>query len=331
MTTLKKKEIKMSSNQESVSDFKSSMSFLIDSMLETLSYLSRGRIMLGKQPYHVQTEKFSSFYDKVSEDDTLLQNLQNKVIVPVFNTHSMSFLSPLVNAEGKVDDEFLKCQKKEDDSKDFKIKTAPDGIYFQISKVFLPVSEVYTEAVRVSVERKSENLPFPKKILLGLYSVIFHSIRENTSQDQLEIINDNRTLLAESLESCDDTPQRSQESGPMGMIKNILGNIDFNQIGDMMQKVSGDDKSSKEFGEVFGKISETIKDGGNPLEAMGDIIKQVSMQAAMDEEIEEVGGSGEGEGEVSGSGEGEGEVSGSGEGEVEVSGSGEGEVAAAQE
>ena len=280
----------MSSGQETVSDFKSSMSFLIDSMLETLNFVSRGRIMLGKQPYHVQTEKFSSFYDKVSEDEGLLQNLQAKVVVPVFNTHSMSFLNPLVGADGKVADEFLKCQKKDEDSTEFKIKTVPEGIYFQIAKVFLPVSEVYTEAVRVSVERKGENLPFPKKILLGLYSVIFHAIREETAGDQLEMINENRKVLAESLESCDDTPQRTQESGPMGMIKNLLGNIDFNQIGEMMQKVSGDENSSKEFGEVFGKISDTIKDGGNPLEAMGDIIKQVSMQAAEDDAAVEEGG-----------------------------------------
>ena len=129
--------------------------------------LSRGRIMLGKQPYHVQTEKFSSFFDKVAEDETLLQNLQSKVVVPVFNTHSMSFLNSLVGADGKVADDFLKCAKKEEGS-DFKIKTAPEGIYFQISKVFLPVSEVYTEAVRISVERKGENLPFPKKIAIFL-------------------------------------------------------------------------------------------------------------------------------------------------------------------
>ena len=285
----------MSSGQETVSDFKSSMSFLIDSMLETLNFVSRGRIMLGKQPYHVQTEKFSSFYDKVSEDEGLLRNLQTKVVVPVFNTHSMSFLNPLVGADGKVADEFLKCQKKDEDSSEFKIKTVPEGIYFQIAKVFLPVSEVYTEAVRVSVERKGENLPFPKKILLGFYSVIFHAIREETADDQLEMINENRKVLAESLESCDDTPQRTQESGPMGMIKNLLGNIDFNQIGEMMQKVSGDENSSKEFGEVFGKISETIKGGGNPLEAMGDIIKQVSMQAAEEDAAVEGGDDGEGD------------------------------------
>ena len=279
----------MSFKQEMVSDFKSSMTFLIDSMLETLSYVSRGRIMMGKQACHVQTEKFSSFFEKVSEDDLLLENLQKKVVVPLFNTNSMSFLSPLIDANGKVSDDFLKCQKREEeDDGSFKIRTNPDGIYFQISKVFLPVSEVYTEAVKACVERKGENLPYPNKILLGLYSVIFHSIRETTEQDQLDVINDSRKILAESLESCDETPRSGSESGPMGMIKNLLGNIDFNQIGDMMQKVSGDEKSSKEFGDVFSKISDSIKTGGNPLEAMGDIIKEVSAQAAMGGERGEI-------------------------------------------
>ena len=277
----------MSFKQEMVCDFKGSMSFLVESMLQTLSYISRGSIMMGKQPYHVQTEKFSSFFDKVSEDETLLQNLQSKVVLPVFSNHSMSFLSTLIDADGKVSDEFLKVSKEtEDDDGSFKIKTVPKGIYFQVSKVFLPISEVYTEAVKVCVERKGENLPYPNKILLGLYSVVYHSVKETTPPDQLEIITENRNVLAESLESCDETPRAATDSGPMGMIKNILGNIDFNQIGDMMQKVSGDDKSSKEFGDVFGKISDTIKGGGNPLDAMGDIIKQVSMQAAMDEEVE---------------------------------------------
>lgn len=268
-------------SQSMVSDFKSSMSFLIDSMMETLTYVSSGGIMSGKPSHHVQTEKFSSFFDKVKNNEDMLDNLRKKVVVPVFNANSMSFLTNLIDSEGKVQDDFLKTTMKEDT--EFKIKVAPDGIFFQISKVFLPVSEVYTEAIKISLDKKSENLPFPNKILLGLYSVVFHSIKEETPPDQLEIIQENVKTLTDSLDSCDETPTERTDAGPMGMIKNILGNINFDQIGDMMQKVSGDEKSSKEFGEVFGKISDTIKSGGNPLDAMGDIIKQVSMNIAEEE------------------------------------------------
>ena len=48
-------------NQEMICAFKSSMSFLVDSMMETVSYASGGGIMTGKPSYQVQTEKFSSF------------------------------------------------------------------------------------------------------------------------------------------------------------------------------------------------------------------------------------------------------------------------------
>ena len=91
--------------------------------------------------------------------------------------------------------------------------------------------------------------------------------------------------LRESLEVCDEVKKTPSESGPMGMIKNMLGNIDFNQIGEMMSKVSGDEKSSKEFSEVFGKLSDSIKNGENPLDVMGDIIKQATVDAAQEDTV----------------------------------------------
>jgi len=60
------------------------------------------------------------------------------------------------------------------------------------------------------------------------------------------------------------------------MLQNLMQNFDFSQLSDMMGKVTGDEKASKEFSEVFGKMTESIKDGKNPLESMGDIIKDVS-------------------------------------------------------
>ena len=279
----------MSFKPEMISDFKSSISFLVSSMLETMSHVASERIMSSKQPHHVQTEKFSSFFDKISDNDEMLSNLSKKVVVPVFNTHSLSLLSPLIGPDGKVEDGFLKVEKDKEEDSSFKIKTTPDGIFLQISKVFLPISEVYTDAVRIAVTNKSENLPYPNKILLGLYSTVFQSIKDSTPAEQLEIIESNVKTLVDSLDSYDEPVAPKREAGPMGMIKNILGNIDFNQIGDMMQKVSGDEKSSKEFGEVFGKISDSIKGGGNPLEAMNDIIKQVTVNAAMGDNAEDEG------------------------------------------
>ena len=292
----------MSFKDEMVSDFTSSMTFLIDSMLETLNFASRGTIIANKPSHTVQTEKFFSFYEKVASSSgndrqTLIENLKTKVVSPVYDQYSINFLNQLVSDEGKVEDAFLKVSQTERDS--LKIRTTPDGLYFQISKVFLPVSEVYTEAVRVSLQHKGENLPFPNKILLGLYCTVHHAVRERLDRDMNNYFVENIKTLKESLDVCDEVQQKSSDQGPMGLIKNMLGNIDFNQIGDMMSKVSGDEKSSKEFSEVFGRLSDTIKSGGNPLDVMGDIIKQATVDAAQQGEGEE-----EGEGEAD-QGEGE--------------------------
>ena len=289
----------MSFKEEMVSNFSSSMGFLIESMLETLTYISRGNIMENKPSYTVQTEKFFSFYEKIassSEKDkqTLLENLKQKVVGPVYDKYSLNFLNKLVSDEGKVEDSFIKVPASASGDS-LKIRTTPGGIYFQISKVFLPISEVYTEAVKVSLQHKGENLPFPNKILLGLYSVIFHSVKDRLDRDTSNYFTENIKTLNESLEVCDEVKEKPTDQGPMGLIKNMLGNIDFNQIGDMMAKVSGDEKSSKEFSDVFGKLSESIKNGSNPLEVMGDIIKQATVEAAEHEEQEEVPAQGQGE------------------------------------
>ena len=273
----------MTFKDEMVSDFTSSMTFLIDSMLETLNFVSSGNIISNKPSHTVQTEKFFSFYEKVassqsSDRQVLIDNLQSKVVSPVYDKYSLNFLNRLVSDEGKVEDSFLKVSATDKDS--LKIRTTPEGLYFQISKVFLPVSEVYTESVRVSLQHKGENLPFPNKILLGLYSTVHHAVRDRLDRDMNNYFDENIKTLKESLDVCDEVKQKPPDQGPMGLIKNMLGNIDFNQIGDMMSKVSGDEKSSKEFSEVFGKLSDTIKSGGNPLEVMGDIIKQATVDAA---------------------------------------------------
>ena len=124
----------MTFKDDMVNDFTSSMTFLIDSMLETLNFVSRGNIMSNKPSYTVQTEKFFSFYEKVassSESDrqVLVENLKTKVVTPVYDKYSLNFLNQLVTDEGKVEDGFLKISQSERDS--LKIRTTPEGLYFQ--------------------------------------------------------------------------------------------------------------------------------------------------------------------------------------------------------
>ena len=81
-----------------VSDFTSSMSFLVDSMLETLNYASKGNFIGTKPSHTVQTEKFFSFYEKVmsssgSDQTVLMENLRSKVVAPVYEKYSINFMN----------------------------------------------------------------------------------------------------------------------------------------------------------------------------------------------------------------------------------------------
>ena len=67
----------------------------------------------------------------------------------------------------------------------------------------------------------------------------------------------------------------------------MLGNIDMEQISQMMGNITGDETASKEFSQVFSKISDVVKDGGNPMEAMGELIKQASVNQASSEPVPE--------------------------------------------
>ena len=271
----------MSFREDMVSDFKKSMTFLVDSMMQTFYFCTRGQMLASKPSWAVQVEKFSSLFDKIKDNQEMVDNLKYKVVASFFKDNTFSLTNPIIRQDGTVDDSFLKLDKNEDEEDgSYKIRTSPRGLYLQISKVFLPLTEVYTEAVKVCVANRGQNLPFPNQILLGIYSVVYFSVVGDVDNDQIQVIKQNITTLKESLEVCNEVKPTRNEGGPVDMIKNLLGNINFDQIGDMMSKVTGDEKSSKEFGEVFGKISDTIKSGGNPLDAMGDIIKQATMDAA---------------------------------------------------
>jgi len=273
--------------KRSVGDFYSSLNFLTESIIETFSFISSDQVLYNKPKWVVQTEKFQSFLLKIKDDDSVKENLKKKIVLPVYQDYSVSFLGKLIEDSGKVNDEFLKISKEEEP--EFKINPNPNGLHFKISNLFLPVSEAYTEAVKSSIEKKKQNPPYPIEILLGLYTTFYYSINEEADfETQKPIFEENVKVLMESLESYDTSRKpQAMEGGPMVMIKNMLGNIDMNQIGEMMKKVSGDQESNKEFGEVFGKITDVIKSGGNPLEAMGDIIKEATVHAAEKETIEE--------------------------------------------
>ncbi len=266
----------MEFNVDQVSTLEKSVEFLIDSMSKAGQYINRERFLENKPFWMIQTEKFSSLFSRIKDKLEAVENFRKKVLVPVYETHNANLLSQLISDEGVVQDDFLKVTLQQ--TNDFRIKTTPGGVYFQLDKLFLPISEVYTQVVNYSVAHKNENIPYPVQILIGFYSSLYHAVKDSEDNESMTLLKKNIEVLTDSMETCDQPVKKSK--GPIDVLQNMLGNIDMGQIGEMMGKVTCDPQASKDFGEVFSKMTEVIKDGGNPLDAMGDIIKSASMRAS---------------------------------------------------
>lgn len=268
---------------EKIKTFGSSVSFLVDTMVQTGKHIFQREAMISKPSWLIQSEKFSSFIDRIKRKEEALDKLKIDVFKPVYEKHEADFNSSLVNSDNVVVDDFIKII--EDESEDFRLPRQ-QGLYFQADKLYLPFSEVYTSILNFNKTHKIKNSAYPLLLLLGLYTSVFNSVKEKEPQATHEIFKKNIQVLLDSLEGCDGIPKKRPENNSMNMLQNLMGNFDFKQLSDMMGKVTGDEKASKEFGEVFGKMTESIKEGKNPLESMGEIIKNVS--ARMEDEDPEV-------------------------------------------
>lgn len=266
----------MEFNVEQLSSLEGSMKFLIDAMVKTCKYITRERLLENKPFWMVQTEKFSSLFNRIKDKLEAVESFRHKVVAPVYETHNVNLLNRLIDEDGTVQDDFLKVTLQQ--TNDFRINITPGGVYFQLDKLFLPISEVYTQAVNYSLAHKDENVPYPVQILLGFYSSVYQAVKDKEEAESMDLLKQNIQTLVDGMEVCDQ-PSTKANKGPVDMLQNMLGNIDMGQIGEMMGKVTGDPQASKEFGEVFGRMTEVIKNGGNPLEAMGDIIKNASMRS----------------------------------------------------
>ena len=258
-----------------IKDFPSAFSFLIDTMIQSGKYVYQEEGMVSKPFWLNQSEKFSSFYERIKRKDEALDKLKLEVVRPIFQNFEVEFNGKIINNESKVQDDFVKVSTH--DSSDLTLNT-PQGLFFQTGKLVLPFSETYSQVVNHNKNYKIKNNPYPLLLLIGLYTTVFNAIKEQETSVTNQCFKDNIQILLDGLEGCDGIPKRksNQPNNPMNMLQNLMQNFDFSQLSDMMGKVTGDEKASKEFSEVFGKMTESIKDGKNPLESMGDIIKDVS-------------------------------------------------------
>lgn len=264
----------MDFNLEKIKNFSSSVSFLADTMIQAGKFIFQREAMISKPSWLMQSEKFSSFFDRIKRKDEALDKLKTDVFRPVYENYEVEFNGNLVSPENVVMDNFLKVKSQE--SSDVLTIPQPQGLFFKADKLFLPFSEVYTQILAFNKTQGIKNSAYPILLLLGLYSSVFNAVKDKETETTHKVFKTNIQVLLDSLEGCDGVPKRKPENNSMNMLQNLMGNFDFKQLSEMMGKVTGDEKASKEFGEVFGKMTESIKEGKNPLESMGEIIKNVS-------------------------------------------------------
>lgn len=268
-----------------INDVKSSLSFLMSAMVDTGRVVMRETFGMQKPSWLSQTERFESFFSQLSADQAGVDSFRDKFVVPLFTTSKESVTSRIINDNDVIQDQFIKV--KEDTQ--LRLNKAPRGLHLHsdegsaLKSLYLPISEAYTNAVEMSMKHKQRNVMFPVKILLGFYSMLFYSLKdvpEHASHEDVESFRENVKILKEYMDSLDEKEEPDeQDSGPMGMIKNLLGNVNFDQIGDMMNKVTNDEAASAEFKQVFDKMTSGIQNGEAPMDVMGSIIKEATLKA----------------------------------------------------
>jgi len=278
-----------------INDLKSSLSFLMSSMVDSGRQAMREMFGMPKSTWLSQTERFESFFSQLSADEGAVDNFKEKFVVPLFKQHEIVFVAPIINSSDVIQDEFIKIK---DDETQLKLRKEPRGLFLHsgdgsaLKSLYLPISEAYTSAVEASMKNKQRNVMLPVRILLGFYSTLFYSLKdlpEHATHTDLEAIRSNIKVLNEYMESLDTKEEpEPQDDGPMGLIKGLLGNVNFDQIGDMMNKVTNDEQASEEFKSVFDRMTQGIQGGKAPMDVMGDIIKEATEKSVQNTENTEV-------------------------------------------
>ena len=277
-----------------VTDLQSSMSVLMTSMVDVGRKVMCETFGMQKPRWLSQTERFESFFSQLSADDAGLENFKTKFVAPFFRSHSLDLTCSIINTDDVIQDEYIKVKT----SATLTLKTTPEGLYLHnadgqaLKSLYLPLSNAYTSAVEMAIKDKQKNVDFPVRILMGLYGMLYYGLQGNdeVSESDLQSLKSNVTVLEEYLEEIsvdkEEPVQRSTRNDPMGMIKNLLGNVNFDQIGQMMDKVTNDKEASSEFKEVFGKMTAGIQGGKAPLDVMSEIIKDATQN--VDDSAEEL-------------------------------------------
>lgn len=245
-----------------ISSLPRSLNFLIRSLDLACNTLMKGKLFSDKPEYIVQQEQFSEFFENVLKKPEAIEKFRNKVLKDVYDANYTDVIEKIV-IDGKANDKFMLS-----------------GIEFRFGKFILPISKIYRNATLHAKENRSVH---PPKILLGFYAVMYYTVKDEESKECLDLISSNINSMIESIEEMARPPPQASSGMPGGnFIKDALSKFDLGQTTEMLNKISSDPKMSGEFKKMCGKVQEVFE-SGNPMEALGELVKESSIHAAQSE------------------------------------------------
>ncbi len=291
-----------------LSDFDSSIRYLFETSLNIRNE-AYGNSQNTQKLWVTWLTKFINIYTKKKNPDTFIPMFQT-----FFNENIDQFSLPIFETEEdgstKVNDNWLKHNEYRDGpgfdasnppKKIVKNSWTPDDsrckgyvIYFNDNEKFymisIPISEIYNTAVKLWRERKEKNLEcktFPAKILLSLFSVVYHSLPDIS--DQKEILKSNIDKLQAHVDTLTPAGGGSSNvgSGLSGIGKimsqimkasGISGSSSFDEgkIDNMIGKIANQNSIEK-VGKVIGTVIETIKpeEGSGEQQNIGGVLNKI--------------------------------------------------------
>lgn len=235
----------------------------------------------GRKPsYLEQCEKFQSMIDKAMEKyhDTVYEKIQTKVMMPIYENHILDFSGKITDESGRIQDGFIRLA--DEPSRDLTIRSVPKGMYLEFHSRIVPISEIYTRAVKFSL-RSDDRPPYPNKILLGLFYMIQRTlVEQDTGSESLEAIQKNITVLEESLEELDEPEESSQQGFLGGLFNGLFQNEETKKISESFQNFVKSDNFQEQFGTILSSVQDVVKnaDTSNPMEMISNLAQSEDMK-----------------------------------------------------
>jgi len=214
-----------------------------------------------KPDYVIKTEKFIEVFEEIiMKDKTTLESFRVKFLKEIYDTYYTEIVSKVMPGNGKVNDHFIK-----------------NNLEFKLGKSTLPISTIYTNITKHVKENNIRSI-HPPKILLGFFSVMFHTVVKEEPKETLDLISENINTLMGAIEDLIRPP-----TPPSNSMFDMVKNFNPGQMSEFFNKIGQDPRMSEEFKKVHGKVTDIFKNK-DPAQAMGELFKEMSAHAGMDEQ-----------------------------------------------